>query len=132
MGNSPLLHRMIYEYMARGDFREHVERMRALYKRKAETLADALGGFGEPYFEITRPEGGFFLWLRLHAGLNADAIHDAATEQAVYFGPGDRFYPNGELGGDPQAIRIAYSWPPLETLEEAAGRIEQAFAEAAG
>ena len=132
MGNSPLLHRMIYEYMARGDFREHVGRMRALYKRKAETLADALGDFGEPYFEITRPEGGFFLWLRLRAGLSAERIHDAATEQAVYFGPGDRFYPNGELGGDPQAIRIAYSWPPLETLEAAAGRIEQAFAEAAG
>lgn len=132
MGNSPLLHRMIHEYMARGDFREHVERMRALYKRKAETLADALVDFGEPYFEITRPQGGFFLWLRLHAGLDADAIHDAATDQAVYFGPGDRFYPNGELGGDPQSIRIAYSWPPVGTLEEAAGRIERAFAEAAG
>ena len=132
MGNSPLLHRMIYEYMARGDFREHVARMRALYQRKAETLADALSDFGEPYFEITRPEGGFFLWLRLREGLSAERIHDAATEQAVYFGPGDRFYPNGDLGGDPQAIRIAYSWPPLETLEAAAGRIEQAFAAAAG
>ncbi len=132
MGNSPLLHRMLHEYMVRGDFREHVERMRALYRRKAETLLDGLTEFGEPYFEITRPQGGFFLWLRLHEGLDGEAIYDAAVDEAVFFGAGDRFYLKGDRGGDPQAIRIAYSWPPIGALEEAAVRLERAFGEAAG
>ena len=38
MGNSPLLHRMLYQYMAGGAFEDHVEAMRALYRRKVETL----------------------------------------------------------------------------------------------
>ena len=60
MGNSPLLHRMLHEYMVRGNFREHVEQMRRLYALKAKTLAGALEPYGEPYFDVTEPGGGFF------------------------------------------------------------------------
>ena len=68
MGNSPLLHRMLHEYMVRGDFREHVERMRGLYALKAKTLAGAIEPYGEPYFDLIEPSGGFFLWLKLRSG----------------------------------------------------------------
>ena len=45
MGNSPLLHRMLSEYMAGGAFDDHVETMRALYRRKVETITGALGAW---------------------------------------------------------------------------------------
>ena len=128
MGNSPLLHRMLHEYMVRGDFREHVTEMRALYATKARSLGAALTEFGEPYFEIAEPQGGFFLWLRLHDGISAEVIYQASMKEAVFFGPGNRFYPKADPGQDGQAIRLAYSWPRLEVLDEAANRLHRVFA----
>ena len=131
MGNSPLLHRMIHEYMVRGDFRDHVERMRQLYQLKAQTLAGALEPYGEPYYEVTEPDGGFFLWLRLRNGLRADTVRDLAAEDGLNFASGNRFYPGGDLAGDAESVRLAYSWPPTEVLEDAAERLGQAFHRAA-
>ena len=127
MGNSPLLHRMLHEYMVRGGFPEHVERMRALYARKMQTLQDALAQFGEPYFDVSPPTGGFFLWLRLHEGIQADQVRDHAAEDGLFFPSGHRFYPGDDTKGNPQTLRLAYSWPRQEVLEEAAERLGSAF-----
>ena len=127
MGNSPLLHRMLHEYMVRGDFHAHVETMRRLYAQKAETLGAALHEFGEPYFELTQPAGGFFLWLRLHDGVAAAEVSNVAAQQGIFFATGDRFYPRGYRGDNGDAIRLAYSWPALPLLEEAGERLNHAF-----
>ncbi|MCY3921971.1 MAG: PLP-dependent aminotransferase family protein [Chloroflexota bacterium] len=131
MGNSPLLHRMLHEYMVRGDFREHVERMRQLYALKAKTLAGAIEPYGEPYFDLIEPSGGFFLWLKLRNGLTGDGVRDAASVDGLNFPSGKRFYPGADPGDDGESIRLAYSWPPATTLEEAAERLGRAFHRAA-
>ncbi len=131
MGNSPLLHRMLHEYMVRGDFREHVERMRQLYALKAKTLAGAIEPYGEPYFDLIEPSGGFFLWLKLRNGLTGDGVRDAASVDGLNFPSGKRFYPGADPGDDGESIRLAYSWPPAATLEEAAERLGRAFHRAA-
>ena len=132
MGNSPLLHRMLHEYMVRGGFAEHVQRMQALYASKLDVLASALRDAGEPYFDFTRPEGGFFLWLRLHDGLDADAVQAAAVEEGVMFPTGRAFYPTRDYGTDGESLRLAYSWATLDNLREAAARLLRACARAGG
>ena len=127
MGNSPLLHRMLHEYMVNGSFREHVEEMRGIYRKKAQTLMEGLRDFGEPYFDLTPPGGGFFLWLRLLDGVDPIAVQRAGIGEALMFPHGRVFYPNGETGDDPEAVRLAYSWTPLSDLEEAAQRLGRAF-----
>lgn len=131
MGNSPLLHRMLHEYMVRGNFREHVDQMRQLYALKAQTLAGALEPYGEPYFDLIEPSGGFFLWLKLRNGLTGDGVRDFAGEDGLNFPSGKRFYPGADAGDDGESIRLAYSWPPTATLEEAAERLGRAFHRAA-
>ena len=131
MGNSPLLHRMLHEYMVRGNFREHVEQMRQLYALKAQTLAGALEPYGEPYFDLIEPSGGFFLWLKLRNGLTGDGVRDAASVDGLNFPSGKRFYPGADPGDDGESVRLAYSWPPTATLEEAAERLGRAFHRAA-
>ena len=131
MGNSPLLHRMLHEYMVRGDFHTHVEEMRQLYALKARTLAGALEPYQEPYYEVTEPMGGFFLWLRLRSGLSADLVRDEAARDGLSFASGNRFYPSGNGGEDGESLRLAYSWPPTSSLEDAAERLGRAFHRAA-
>ena len=110
MGNSPLLHQMLHEFMVRGSFHEHVDEMRKLYALKAQTLAGALEPYGEPYFDVIEPAGGFFLWLKLRSGLTGDAVRDFAAEDGLSFASGNRFYPSGDPGEDGESVRLAYSW----------------------
>ncbi len=83
MGSSSLLHAMLYEFMASGEFDAHVARMRPLYAEKAVTLERALVEHCEPYLTFARPRGGFFLWPRLQGGLTAEALQRAAFEEGV-------------------------------------------------
>ena len=131
MGNSPLLHRMLHEYMVRGDFREHVDRMRSLYALKARTLSEALDPYGEPYFDLAAPDGGFFFWLKLRQGLTADSVRDIAAEDGLSFPSGQNFYPGRDPGADGESLRLSYSWPPAEQLPDAAERLGAALNQAA-
>jgi 2-aminoadipate transaminase len=127
MGNSPLLHRMLSEYMAGGGFDDHVETMRALYRRKVEALAGALGDLGGAHVGFATPAGGFFLWLRLLGDLRARDVQAAAMEEGVIFPVGEAFYPGRDPGPDGEHIRLAYSWTAEADLVEAARRLAWAL-----
>lgn len=134
MGGSPLLHAMIAGFMAGGDYDAHVGRMRALYARKAGALRRALADRAEPYLGFRAPEGGFFLWVRLREGLDAEAVRLAALDEGVVFPSGRVFYPDGAAPG-PEAggghVRLAFSTASEAALEEAADRIARACARVA-
>ena len=132
MGNSPLLHRMLHEYMIGGGFAVHVEAMRGLYRRKVDTLAAALRELGDPYLDFATPSGGFFLWLRLRYGLTGRDVQAAAFEEGVIFPDGYAFYPDRDPGPDGECIRLAYSWTSEDDLREAAQRLVRAFRRVAG
>jgi len=131
MGNSPLLHRMLHQFMVSGDFATHVVEMRRLYARKAETLGAALRSLGGSYVEFDAPAGGFFLWLRLRDGLVTRDVQAAAFEAGVIFPAGDAFYPNRDPGADGQCLRLAYSWTSESDLPEGAQRLVEAFEQVA-
>ena len=125
MGNSPLLHRMLAEYMAGGRLDAHVAEMRPLYASRARALEDALIEYAEPYLTFVRPRGGFFLWVRLQEGLTAPAVQRAAMEEGVSFPVGHAFFTERGEEGE-RHIRLAYSTRPEEELREAARRIGRA------
>ncbi len=130
MGNSPLLHRMLAEYLEGGALDEHLARMRPLYAEKLDILASALTEFAEPYLTFTRPQGGFFLWVRLGEGLTARAVHGAGLQEGVIFPMGQVFFPD-QKDSTGEHIRLAFSWTAKEDLREAAVRLAKACALAA-
>ena len=132
MGNSPLLHRMLHEYMVSGEFAPHVERMRRIYAAKLDALTATLRDAGEPYFDFTTPEGGFFLWLRLRDGLRGRDVQRAGFEEGAIFPPGVGFYPGGDPDGDSEAVRLAYSWTSAADIAAGGERVLAACARVAG
>ena len=132
MGNSPLLHRMLHEYMVSGEFAPHVARMRGIYAAKLDALVATLRDAGEPYFDFTAPEGGFFLWLRLRDGLRGRDVQRAGFEEGAIFPPGVGFYPGGDPDGDPEAVRLAYSWTSAADIAAGGERVLAACARVAG
>ena len=129
MGNSPLLHHMIYNFMADGRLDEHIQHMRQVYSQKLDALTSALHEYCEPYLTFRKPEGGFFLWATLQEGLTARDVQREAILQGVTFPYGHAFFPDHQDPGE--HLRMAFSWIALDDIPEAARRLATACARVA-
>ena len=68
VGTSPFLSRLAVEFAADGRLATHIERLRGLYRERRDAMLAALDEYAPPPTTWTRPEGGFFVWLRLPEG----------------------------------------------------------------
>jgi DNA-binding transcriptional MocR family regulator len=123
MGNSPLQHRMLYEFMVSGELEAHVARMRTVYRTKMRTLADGLRDLCGGAVRFTEPAGGFFLWLRLAEPLKAQEVQERALQRGVVFPVGRGFFPAEGPDPDAEYLRLAYSRVSAEDLRAGAERI---------
>jgi len=124
MGNSPLLHRMLFEFAKDGGLDNHISRVRKIYARKVDVLANALREYCEPYLTFRKPGGGFFLWVDLADGLDGAEVQRTAVEEGLIAPAGLAFFPDRKDTGD--HIRLAFSWVPEDELREAARRLARA------
>ncbi|XOV88885.1 MAG: PLP-dependent aminotransferase family protein [Pseudomonadota bacterium] len=122
MGLNQIMVRAVADYMQDSQLDDHIARVRALYARKMNTLADALVHHAGDFMTFTRPAGGFYLWANLLDGLRAVDVWRTSAEEGVAFTPGGNFFAS-RLDPGGQHIRIAFPWTPLAELEEGARRI---------
>ncbi len=128
MGTSPFLGRVIAETIRNGDLDRHITNLRGIYLRKLERVEDALGRHCGDFATYRRPLGGFFLWLHLRPGLNSRDVAQAANEKGVIVGQGPQFFADGQATNH---IRLAFSYVPMEDIEEGVHRLGEAMAEVA-
>ena len=74
-------------------------RRAAMLEALEQLPADATG---------TRPEGGYFIWLDLPSGPDADELLPAPGQADVTFVKGSDFFPGGS-GGE-SSLRLAFSF----------------------
>jgi DNA-binding transcriptional MocR family regulator len=131
-GASPFVQRTVYEYLQAGGYDAHVERLRTIYRDRRDAAVSALQECCEPFVSFDVPAGGFFLWLRLADGLDADSLAIAASRLGVAVTPGWMYYADSDEGGGGQRhVRLVYSALPPEQLYEAIRLLGTACAEAA-
>ncbi|MBI5947630.1 MAG: PLP-dependent aminotransferase family protein [Chloroflexi bacterium] len=128
MGSSAFLGRVIAETIRNGDLDRHIGNLRGIYRRKLERVEDGLRRYCAPYCTYSRPEGGFFLWLLLRPGMSSRDVAAAANEKGVLVGQGPQFFADGKAT---QHIRVAFSYVPMEEIEEGMHRLGEAMAEVA-
>jgi len=123
-GVSPFMSRVATCFL-RDHMAAHVQRLIDVYRAKRDAmlrgLDEVLAGTDTL---VSRPEGGFFLWLRLPAGTDPRRLADLAAEARVQYTPGPVFFPSG--GGD-EFIRLAFSYEPPEKCYEGARLIGAAI-----
>jgi 2-aminoadipate transaminase len=106
-----------------GRYAAHVEAVRQRYRHQRDALVAALRT-EVAALDVTPPRGGWFLWLRLPAGMSATGLLAAAEAHAVSFLPGNRFY--AQSAGDDH-VRLSFSMLEPAVLAEAARRLGRAF-----
>jgi DNA-binding transcriptional MocR family regulator len=125
-GVNPYVSRVATYYM-REHLAEHVALLIDIYRAKRDAMLrglwEVLGGTD---VEISKPEGGFFLWIRLPSGTDPARLVERARRVRVQYTPGPAFFING--GGE-EHIRLAYSYESAERCYEGARLIAQAILE---
>ena len=83
---------LLWDYLENNDLDGHIAEIKALYKKQAHAMMDAMERYFPPAVKYTRPHGGMFLWVTLPEGISAMSLFPKALEKKVAFVPGDPFY----------------------------------------
>jgi len=121
-GVNPYVSRVATFFM-RENLVPHVARLTEIYHAKRDAMLKGLWEVLEGTdVEISKPEGGFFIWIKLPAGTNTAKLREAAVKHGIQYTAGPAFFING--GGE-QFIRLAYSWETPERNYEGAKLLAQ-------
>jgi DNA-binding transcriptional MocR family regulator len=107
----------VYEFISRGSFEPNLVRTTELLRIRRDAMLAAL----EKHFSgavWSRPAGGYFVWLELPAGTDAEAVLDRAEGVTAVLGT--------DFGGPPNTIRLAYSYVSAEEIDAGVERLAAA------
>ena len=109
-------------YCRRGHLKAQIAGNVSLYRKKRSVMLDALAQYMPEHPEIvwTKPEGGLFLWICLPKFLNTERLFQKALDKKVAYVIGNSFYVDG---GGQNAMRLNFSYPSEEQIEEGIKRL---------
>ena len=119
-GASHFAAHVVAAYMELGGFDAHIEMLRATYRARRDVLCDALARYLPDSCQWQAPGGGFFVWVQLPEGVDAEALLPQAEAVGVSYVPGSRFCADG---AGRSYIRLAFTLLSPEELEEGAKRL---------
>jgi 2-aminoadipate transaminase len=117
-------------YFLRDNLAPHIARLVDVYRSKRDAMRRGLGEvLGHTDAEVSRPEGGFFIWIKLPTGTDTEKLFANAVKARVQYTAGPSFFPNG--GGE-RFIRLAFSFESPERCYEGSRLIARAILDARG
>jgi DNA-binding transcriptional MocR family regulator len=99
---------MLQDYLARGRYPRH---LRLLQQRFATQVAQVSQSVQEHFpagTRLSRPQGGFVLWVELPAGIDTLALHEEANRRGADYVPGVMFSVSGRYGN---CLRLNCGYP---------------------
>lgn len=124
-GMNPISFGIVQKALDMGLQEEHLAACKAELGTRAATLAAALHEHCGDLVSFAEPQGGYFLWLTLPAGMDSTAFADfAAANHKVIVLPGSKFGSGAALG---DKIRLSGSWYNAADLAIGAKRVGEAL-----
>ncbi len=117
---SSLTQRLAHAYFATQDWRGVIEKLVQIYRRRRNTMLEALEEFFPEGTSWTHPEGGFFVWAKLPEYVNTKDMLAAAIDQKVAYVPGMAFFPDRSGANH---MRLNFSYPSEEQIWEGVRRL---------
>ena len=109
----------INKYLRTYDWYQQVKEYREMYRERGCAMQAALEEY-MPMCSWNSPEGGFYTWVRLPEGLDAQAMLPRAVTNLVAYVSGTAFYADGQ-GRD--HMRLSFCYPTPERIREGVQRL---------
>lgn len=90
--SSPTLSQMaVAEFLEGGGYDQHLRRIRREYARNVELMSDAVMRYFPESTRLTRPSGGFVLWIQLPENVDSLELYKMALQGGITLAPGHVF-----------------------------------------
>lgn len=113
----------IADYLQRGGYDRHLRKLRHLLEDQQSQMAKAIATFFPEGCKVTRPQGGYFLWLELPEKIDSLTLYRLSLERGINLAPGPIFSATGNYTN---YIRLNYGQamgrltPAIEVVGELA------------
>lgn len=81
----------LLDFLQQRSFERHLKGLRHALARQQAAAIRAIEQYFPAGTKVTRPEGGYFLWVELPSGADALAIHRQAVQHGIGIAPGHLF-----------------------------------------
>lgn len=116
----------IADYLQHGGYDQHLRRLRHAMESQLSSLLAAVARHFPEGVRVSRPAGGYFLWVEFAEGFDALALHEAALAHGISVAPGPIFSARRQFR---HCLRLNYGHPwnarfeaAMQTLGALAGR----------
>lgn len=113
-GANPFTAAIVAEFCRSGAWEAHLRWLRGQYQQRRDIALAALDSAMPAEVSYTRPNGGYFIWLRLPETARVADLAERAKQENVYFAPGTGFFVNPADGA--HHLRLSFSFVPLDDL----------------
>jgi DNA-binding transcriptional MocR family regulator len=78
-------------FLENGGYDHHLRRIRRVYARQVASMAQAVSNYFPEGTKLTRPTGGFVLWVELPEGIDSIELYQRAIQYNITVSPGPIF-----------------------------------------
>lgn len=91
IANASITQMAVAAFLANGGYDHHLRRLRRVYATNVQLMTDAIGQWFPDSTRVTRPRGGFVLWVELPKKIDSLELHRRALAEHVGIAPGPIF-----------------------------------------
>lgn len=112
----------VAEFLANGGYDHHLRRIRRVYAIQTAAMARTVEDYFPEGTKVTRPTGGYVLWVECPSYVNALKLYQMSLEAGISIAPGPVFSIKGKFQN---CLRLnAGFWSPeIENAVSAVGRL---------
>lgn len=115
----------IAEFVANGGYDHHLRALRRNFADQIQRMSEAIVDAFPKGIKLTRPTGGFVLWIELPKKVSALTLHELALGQKISIAPGPMFSASQQFEN---FVRINCGLPWSPKIERAVGVLGQLVA----
>jgi len=114
------------EFVKNGGIYNYVSELRKIYKRRKDSMAQAIREYFPVEITWTEPRGGFYIWCKLPPQIDVVSVLKKTIAKGAVFVIGKTFDPEGK---DNTHFRLSYSHTPEDKIQRGIQIIGEALKE---
>jgi DNA-binding transcriptional MocR family regulator len=115
----------IAEFLETGGYDHHLRHIRREYASNVARLSQAVMRYFPPETRVTRPAGGFVLWVQLPDKVDSLELYKKALANGITLTPGYLFSPTNQFSNFIRLNAAAWTYPIERALERLGGMVAE-------
>ncbi|MCM1983893.1 aminotransferase-like domain-containing protein [Lyngbya confervoides] len=95
LSTAPIPQLTVAAFLSNGGYDRHLRHIRRVFQLQIAQMTQAICSYFPSETKVTRPKGGFILWLQFPDNFDALALYEEALSHGITIAPGVMFSPSG-------------------------------------